>query len=140
MKYPFFLIIFLLFYVQTNGQNQTQIKIHYIAPKKFVTGQSVKLKVQVSHDLKEEKTGSLTLSLINHQTKKSVDGWFLNIFPFQYFTTLLNEKFEAEFPFTIPNDYRESVDLLLVAVVNELKDTIGFTIPIKKANPIAKKS
>jgi hypothetical protein len=140
MKYPFFLIIFLLFYVQTNGQNQTQIKIHCIAPKKFVTGQSVKLKVQVSHDLKEEKTGSLTLSLINHQTKKSVDGWFLNIFPFQYFTTLLNEKFEAEFPFTIPNDYRESVDLLLVAVVNELKDTIGFTIPIKKANPIAKKS
>ena len=140
MKIPFLFLVLLLFYVQTNGQNSPQIKIHCTAPKNFTTGQSVKLKVQVSHHLIEEKTGSLTLSLINHRTKKSVDGWFLNIFPFQYFTTLLNEKFETEFPFTIPYDYEQSVDLILVAVVNEIKDSIVFTIPTKKANSIAKKS
>ena len=58
------------------------------------TGQSVKLKVSVSHNLNEEKTGTLVMSLINHQTQKSVDGWFINIFPFQYFTTLSNQNFE----------------------------------------------
>jgi hypothetical protein len=96
--------------------------------------------VQVIHNLIEEKTGTLVLSLINHQTQTSVDGWFLNIFPFQYFTTIKNEKFEVEFPFTVPNDYSDSFDLVLVAHVGNLKDSIGFVIPTNKVIPFGKKS
>ena len=121
------------------AQHKPAIKINCIAPVKLKTGQSVKLKVELTHNLKEEKTGTLVLSLINHQTQKSVDGWFLNIFPFQYFTTIQNEKFEVEFPFTVPNDYSDSFDLVLVAKVENLKDSIGFVISTNKVIPFGKK-
>ena len=139
MKYA--LLLFALFFCShlTMAQQKPAIKIHCVAPVKLKTGQSVKLKVSVSHNLKEEKTGTLVLSLINHQTQKSVDGWFLNIFPFQYFTTIQNEKFEVEFPFTVPNDYSDSFDLVLVAHVGNLKDSIGFVISTNKVIPFGKK-
>jgi hypothetical protein len=73
------------------------------------------------------------LALINHKTKKSVDGWFVNIFPFQYFTTIKDETFETEFPFTVPFDYLGNFDMEIVARVNEIKDSIHITIPTKKA-------
>ena len=139
MKYA--LLLFTLFFCSqlTMAQEKPAIKINCLAPVKLKTGQSVKLKVGVSHNLKKEKTGTLVLSLINHQTKTSVDGWFLNIFPLQYFTTIQNEKFEVEFPFTVPNDYSDSFDLVLVAKVENLKDSIGFVISTNKVIPFGKK-
>jgi hypothetical protein len=140
MKNLLLILSLFLFYQQGIGQQKPQIKIHAVSPIQLKSGESIKLKVQVTHNLSEEKTGTLTLSLVNHQTQKSVDGWFLNIFPFQYFTTLKNEKFETEFPFTVPNDCIDGFDMILIAAVNELKDSIRFTIPNKKIIPIAKKS
>jgi hypothetical protein len=140
MKYA--LLLFALFFCSqlTMAQKKSAIKIHCITPVKLKTGQSVKLKVQVTHNLKKEKKGTLVLSLINHQTKTSVDGWFLNNAPSQYFTTKKNEKFEIEFPFTVPNDYSDSFDLVLVAHVGNLKDSIGFVISTNKVIPFGKKS
>lgn len=139
MKYAILLFTFFLCSQLNLAQDKPAIKIHCLAPVKLKTGQTVKLKVSVSHNLKEEKTGTLVLSLINHQTQKSVDGWFLNIFPFQYFTTIQNEKFEVEFPFTVPNDYSDSFDLVLVAHVGNVKDSIGFVISTNKVIPFGKK-
>ncbi len=140
MKYALLLFAFILCGQLTMAQQKPAIKIQCVAPVKLKTGQSVKLKVQVIHNLKKEKTGTLILSLINHQTQTSVDGWFLNIFPLQYFTTIQNEKFEVEFPFTVPNDYSDSFDLKLVAQVGKLKDSISFVIPTNKVIPFGKKS
>ena len=139
MKYALLLFTFILCGQLIMAQQQPVIKIDCVAPVKLKTGQTVKLKVELTHNLKEEKTGTLVLSLINHQTQKSVDGWFLNIFPFQYFTTIQNEKFEVEFPFTVPNDYSDSFDLVLVAKVENLKDSIGFVISTNKVIPFGKK-
>ena len=139
MKYALLLFALFLCSQLTMAQKKSAIKIHCITPVKLKTGQSVKLKVQVIHNLKKEKKGTLVLSLINHQTQTSVDGWFLNIFPLQYFTTIQNEKFEVEFPFTVPNDYSDSFDLVLVAKVENLKDSIGFVISTNKVIPFGKK-
>ncbi len=139
MKYAILLLTFFLCSQLNLAQDKPAIMIHCLAPVKLKTGQSVKLKVSVIHNLKKEKTGILVLSLINHQTQTSVDGWFLNIFPLQYFTTIKNEKFEVEFPFTVPNDYSDSFDLVLVAKVENLKDSIGFVISTNKVIPFGKK-
>ena len=109
------------------------LKIECVTPSVLSLGQSIKLKVKVRHNFPQEKTGQLTLALINQKTKKSVDGWFINIFPFQYFTTIQNEVFETEFPFTVPFDYLGNFDMEIVARVNEIKDSIHITIPTKKA-------
>ncbi len=108
---------------------QKPLSIHFNAPKQMHQGESVKLKVQVSHQIKTEQTGHLQLALLNAATKKSVDGWFLNFFPFQYFTTIANEAFETEFPFTVPNDFKGNFIIELVAQVNTNKDSIRITIP-----------
>ncbi len=79
--------------------------------------------------LTKEKTGTPQISLYNAETKKSVDGWFLNFFPFQYFTTIKNEIFETEFPFTVPNDYKGKFSIELVAKVDSIKDSMRIDIP-----------
>ena len=92
-------------------------------------GETIKLKVQVKHQLTKEQTGHIEFAIYNAETKKSVDGWFLNFFPFQYFTTIKNEIFETEFPFTVPNDYKGKFTLELVAKVDSIKDSIRIEIP-----------
>ena len=139
MKRAITLFIFLSICIFTQAQNSNgvnikpSLKIECVTPSVLSLGQSIKLKVKVRHNFPQEKTGQLTLALINQKTKKSVDGWFINIFPFQYFTTIQNEVFETEFPFTVPFDYLGNFDMEIVARVNEIKDSIHITIPTKKA-------
>lgn len=119
----------LLLLISSNGWGQTKaIQIICKPPIKVNAGQSIKLKVKVAHQLKEEKTGTLTLALYNHSTGKCVDGWFINIFPFQYFTTIVKENFEVEFPFTVPHEYKENFDIELVAKVQAHKDSVRYTV------------
>jgi len=108
---------------------QKPLSIHFTAPSQMFLGESLKLKVQVKHQLNKEQTGHLEFALYNTETKNSVDGWFLNFFPFQYFTTISNEFFETEFPFTVPNDYKGKFTLELVAKVDTIKDSIRIEIP-----------
>jgi len=139
MKRAITLFLLLSICIYTQAQNlsgvnkKPSLKIECVTPTVLSLGQSIKIKVKVRHNFPQEKTGQLTLALINHKTKKSVDGWFINIFPFQYFTTIQNEVFETEFPFTVPFDYLGNFDMEIVARVNEIKDSIHITIPTKKA-------
>ena len=108
---------------------QKPLSIHFTAPTAMFLGETLKLKVQVNHQLTKEQTGTIQFALYNAETKKSVDGWFLNFFPFQYFTTISNEIFETEFPFTVPNDYKGKFSIELVAKVDSIKDSIRIDIP-----------
>ncbi len=108
---------------------QKPLSIHFTAPTAMFLGETLKLKVQVKHQLTKEQTGNLQFAIFNAETKKSVDGWFLNFFPFQYFTTIANEIFETEFPFTVPNDYKGKFTLELVAKVDTIQDSIRIDIP-----------
>jgi len=108
---------------------QKPLSIHFTAPTQMFLGETLKLKVQVKHQLTKEQTGHLEFAIYNTDTKKSVDGWFLNFFPFQYFTTIKNEIFETEFPFTVPNDYKGKFSVELVAKVDSIKDSIRIDIP-----------
>jgi hypothetical protein len=105
------------------------LSIHFTAPQQMYHGESIQLKVQVKHHLAKEQIGHLQLSLFNNETKQSVDGWFLNFFPFQYFTTIANETFETEFPFTVPHEFKGKFNLELVAKVDTIQDSIRVTIP-----------
>ena len=108
---------------------QKLLSIHFTAPTAMFLGETLKLKVQVKHQLTKEQTGTIQFALYNAETKKSVDGWFLNFFPFQYFITISNEIFETEFPFTVPNDYKGKFSIELVAKVDSIKDSIRIDIP-----------
>ena len=122
--------LFLCIVLTTQSKAQQKLlSIHFTAPAQMFLGETIKLKVQIKHQLTKEQTGHIEFALFNTETKKSVDGWFLNFFPFQYFTTISNEIFETEFPFTVPNDYKGKFSIELVAKVDSIKDSIRIDIP-----------
>ena len=125
--YP--VLFFCVLMTKPSLAQQKPLSIHLTSPKQLFLGESFTLKVQVKHQLTKEQTGHIQLALFNTETKKSVDGWFLNFFPFQYFTTLANEVFETEFPFTMPNDFKGKFSIELVAKVDTIQDSIHIDIP-----------
>ena len=125
----FFCFYFMSFFVIAQT---TKLSIHATPPIILKAGEAHTLKVSVSHNFKTEQTGNLILSLLNNKTQQSVDGWFLNVFPFQYFTTIAGTPFDAEFPFTVPDAYDGKFDILLVAEVDKINDSIRFTVPTRK--------
>ena len=118
-----------IFFAKLSNAQEKPLSIHFTSPAKMFLGETIQLKVQVKHQLTKEQTGHLEFAIFNAETKKSVDGWFLNFFPFQYFTTISNEFFETEFPFTVPNDYKGKFSIELVAKVDSIKDSIRIEIP-----------
>ena len=129
LRIVYSILLCCIFFAKLSNAQQKPLNIHITSPTKMFLGESIKLKVQVKHQLTKEQTGTLQFALYNAETKKSVDGWFLNFFPFQYFTTISNEIFETEFPFTVPNDYKGKFSIELVAKVDIIKDSIRIDIP-----------
>ena len=128
-RFVYAILFCCIFFAKLSNAQQKPLSIHLTSPSQMFLGESIKLKVQVKHQLTKEQTGHLEFALYNTETKKSVDGWFLNFFPFQYFTTISNEIFETEFPFTVPNDYKGKFSIELVAKVDSIKDSIRIDIP-----------
>jgi hypothetical protein len=131
MKQLLLLVLILILGFSATAQNP-YLKIKATPPVTLKWGQSYRLKATVSHNFKEEKTGGITCTLLNAATHKPVDGWFVNIFPFQYFTTIANTTFETEFSFTVPHAYKGNFEIILVAQVEQIKDSVHFVIPTKK--------
>ena len=129
LRFVYAILFCCIFFAKLSNAQQKPLSIHFTSPAKMFLGETIQLKVQVKHQLTKEQTGHLEFAIFNAETKKSVDGWFLNFFPFQYFTTISNEIFETEFPFTVPNDYKGTFSIELVAKVNSIKDSIRIDIP-----------
>ena len=129
LRFVYAILFCSIFFAKLSHAQQKPLSIHFTSPAKMFLGETIQLKVQVKHQLTKEQTGHLEFAIFNAETKKSVDGWFLNFFPFQYFTTISNEIFETEFPFTVPNDYKGKFSIELVAKVDSIKDSIRIDIP-----------
>ena len=131
MKHTLFIVLALFISTLLHAQSR-YLKINATVPKQLKQGQSFKLKTIVEHNFTEEKTGGINCSFQNASTHTSVDGWFINIFPFQYFTTIAKTPFETEFTFTVPDEYKGKFEIILVAVADKIKDSVHFTIPVIK--------
>ena len=129
LRFVYAILFCCIFFAKLSNAQQKPLSIHFTSPSQMFLGETMKLKVQVKHQLTKEQTGHLEFAIYNAETKKSVDGWFLNFFPFQYFTTIKNEIFETEFPFTVPNDYKGKFSIELVAKVDSITDSIRIDIP-----------
>jgi hypothetical protein len=106
------------------------LKINATPPTQLKQGQSFKLATKVLHNFTTEKTGGISCSFLNASNHTSVDGWFMNVFPFQYFTTIANTPFETEFTFTVPDAYKGKFEIILVAEANQIKDSVHFIVPV----------
>jgi len=126
------LILFGLFMMCmfTLSAQSPYLKINATPPTQLKQGQSFKLATKVQHNFTIEKTGGISCSFLNASNHTSVDGWFMNVFPFQYFTTIANTPFETEFTFTVPDAYKGKFEIILVAEANQIKDSVHFIVPV----------
>ncbi|MBN8835712.1 MAG: hypothetical protein J0I09_00485 [Sphingobacteriia bacterium] len=89
------------------------------------------LKVSVGNSFTKESTGHLTFEIFNADKNISVDGWFLNVFPFQYFTATPQKTFTTTFPFTVPGEYKGNIRIVIKAICGNVKDSISQIITVK---------
>jgi len=112
-------------------QKKSLLQIHCNAPKILTTGEKIELPVSITHQLTKENTGIVTVELFNTATNTSVDGWFLNVFPLQYFTSIQHKTFTAKFPITVPMDYTGKIKIFIKASCANATDSVSFIIPVQ---------
>lgn len=116
------------FYADAQQKNELHIQCNF--PKKLKSGNKINLPVKVLYKMDAEKTGNVTMELFNEKDKQSIDGWFINIFPFQYFTSIPKENFAATFPFTVPSNFTGKIKIVLKANCNNVSDSIASVITV----------
>jgi len=112
---------------------QVAEKISIVAqvPSQMKKNQSIELKVSIKNTLLKEGTGNITLELFDTKKNTSVDGWFYNIYPFQYFTGTPGDIFFTNFPFTIPGNFIGKIRIAITAKCGNTKDSVSRYILIK---------
>ncbi|MDI9337897.1 MAG: hypothetical protein QM539_05680 [Alphaproteobacteria bacterium] len=100
--------------------------------KTLAKGASQKIKICLKHQCLIENVGFFTLKLVNPQTLKEVDGWFMNVFPVQYFTTIKNQTVCQDFTFNIPPLFQPNhLDAYIYCTLPTRTDSVKLTFPLK---------
>ncbi len=127
---------FIFFFLSAANGQSIQIKTN--APSVLKPGDKWEMKVILTApQVKQDVTGTMMLELKDAKSKTSIDGWAMNVFPFQYFTIEPQQTFTGLFPFQIPYSFRGSVHFkLLVKQSNKIDSTEGIiqvkSIPTRK--------
>ncbi len=125
-------LLFIFFSAEIIAQQDAE-KISIVAqvPAQMKKNQSIELKVAIKNTLLKEGTGNITLELFDTKKNTSVDGWFYNIYPFQYFTGTPSEVFSTKFPFAIPGNFTGKIRIAITAKCGNTKDSLSRYILIK---------
>jgi len=101
LRRNFVTLLFLLFTVAAEAQSN-EIRIDISRPQYLRQGDRLELVVTLSGLQKKELTGQAQLQLFDALNGQSVDGWFMNTFPNQYFTVTAGEDQQLQFPVQVP--------------------------------------
>lgn len=112
-------------------QNKKNIALHCTFPSVLHGNEQKELSVNIINFLQKETVGTVTMDLFNAAGNTSVDGWFLNIFPYQYFTAIPGKKFTARFPFTVPAGFNGKLKIVITAACSNEKDSLVRTLTVQ---------
>ena len=111
-------------------QTQKTLMLQSNAPRFFREGDKLEFSTRIANLSDKELTGQVTLELIDPSTNTSVDGWFQNIFPTQYFTVAAGQNSPVKFPIQIPYTYNKPLIWRVVARAGNYSDGEEQTIPV----------
>jgi hypothetical protein len=77
-----------------------------------------------------EMTGQVELLLIDPTTNRSVDGWFKNVFPNQFFTAPAKQSIAVNFSIEIPFQYSKALTYRMVARSGNISDGEEGILPV----------
>lgn len=109
---------------------QKTLMVQPNAPRFMREGDQMEFVTKIANLSDQELTGQCTLELIDATTGNSVDGWFQNSFPVQYFTAAANQSTVVKFPIQIPFNYNKPLTWRVIAKAGEFGDGEENTLPV----------
>lgn len=109
---------------------QKKLMVQANAPRFLREGDHMEFSGKISNLTDKEITGQVRLELLDTETGTSIDGWFQNIFPTQYFTVEAGLSSAVKFPIQIPFGYNHPLTWRLVAEAGEFSDGEENMLPV----------
>ncbi|MFY7899742.1 MAG: MG2 domain-containing protein [Chitinophagaceae bacterium] len=97
-------------------QTQKKLMVQGNAPRFIREGDQIHFTASIANVTNDEITGQVMLELMDANTNTSVDGWFQNVFPVQYFTVAAQQTNTIQFPISIPFNYNKPLLWRLTAI------------------------
>lgn len=114
----------------TNIITQKTLMVQANAPRFMREGDKMEFSAKVSNLSDQELSGQIMLELIDANAGSSVDGWFQNVFPVQYFTVPAKQNSIAKFPIQIPFSFNRALTWRLVAKAGNYSDGEENIVPV----------
>ena len=99
-------------------------------PKFLRNGDNIQIPVTIKTNLALDLSGQATLQLTDPVKKTSVDGWFNNVFPVQYFTASSETPAKLHFLLTVPDSFKTSAQLHIISTSGLMSDTMQKIVPV----------
>jgi uncharacterized protein YfaS (alpha-2-macroglobulin family) len=109
---------------------QKTLMVQPNAPRFMREGDNMEFVAKVSNTSDKEITGQASLELVDATNNNSVDGWFQNSFPAQYFTVAARQSTVVKFPIQVPSNYNKPLTWRVVAKAGEFSDGEENTLPV----------
>lgn len=109
---------------------QKQLMVQPNTPRFLREGDNMELSSKIVNLSDKELTGQVSLELLDAATLTSVDGWFQNVFPTQYFTVEAGKSSLVTFPVQIPFNFNRPLTWRIKASTGALSDGEENTLPI----------
>jgi hypothetical protein len=114
----------------TNIVTQKKLMIQPNAPRFLREGDVMEFSAKIVNMSDQEITGQVSFELVDAATNTSVDGWFQNVFPSQYFTVEAGKSFPLKFPLQVPFSFNRPLTWRIIAKAGEYSDGEENTLPV----------
>jgi hypothetical protein len=109
---------------------QKQLMVQPNAPRFFREGDRMEFSAKIVNLTDSEFTGQSQLQLFDATTNQSVDGWFQNMFPNQYFTVAAGQSEVVRFPVQVPYLFNRALTWRVVARAGAFSDGEEDAMPV----------
>lgn len=109
---------------------QKKLMVQPNTPRFLREGDNIELISKIVNLSEQELTGQVTLELLDASTNTSVDGWFQNVFPSQYFTVEAGKASIVKFPIQVPFNFNRPLTWRIKAGTGLLSDGEENTLPV----------
>lgn len=109
---------------------QKKLMVQANAPRFLREGDNMEFSGKVVNLSDKEITGQVRLELIDAANGVSVDGWFQNVFPTQYFTVEAGQSSALKFPIQIPFSFNRPLTWRLTGFAGEYSDGEENMLPV----------
>lgn len=103
-------------YAEKKIVTQKPLMVQPNAPRFMREGDRMEFSTKIVNLSDSEVTGTVQLELFNTATNQSVDGWFKNVFPTQYFTVAAGQSQAVKFPIDVPFNFNSALSYRIKAI------------------------